>query len=105
MLKHYLFIYVSHCRLVPLFEYLKIDDRKKVCFLLLMSVFGRVHAFWSISISFTLHLVKICRVVLITKMIFAYNAAALKDLFSHYVEAWKSWYTEISGKKTVQQIS
>jgi hypothetical protein len=28
--------------------------------------------------------------------------AALKDLFSHYVEAWKSWYSEVSGKESLQ---
>lgn len=28
--------------------------------------------------------------------------AALKDLFSHYMEAWKSWYSEVAGKKPVQ---
>lgn len=30
------------------------------------------------------------------------NVAALKDLFSHYVEAWKSWYSEVAGKKPIQ---
>ncbi|KAG6753052.1 hypothetical protein POTOM_043096 [Populus tomentosa] len=25
--------------------------------------------------------------------------AALRDLFFHYTEAWKSWYTEVAGKK------
>ncbi|KAJ0104739.1 hypothetical protein Patl1_17958 [Pistacia atlantica] len=34
-----------------------------------------------------------------------YHNQALRDLFSHYVEAWKSWYTEVAGKKTIQQIS
>jgi hypothetical protein len=31
-----------------------------------------------------------------------YKIAALKDLFSHYVEAWKSWYSEVAGKKSLQ---
>ncbi|XP_040987405.1 E2F transcription factor-like E2FE isoform X1 [Juglans microcarpa x Juglans regia] len=31
-----------------------------------------------------------------------YQNEALKDLFSHYVEAWKSWYSEVSGKKSLQ---
>ncbi|KAK1565416.1 hypothetical protein Q3G72_025980 [Acer saccharum] len=31
-----------------------------------------------------------------------YHNQALRDLFSHYVEAWKSWYTEVAGKQTVQ---
>ncbi|OMO72493.1 hypothetical protein CCACVL1_17766 [Corchorus capsularis] len=34
-----------------------------------------------------------------------YQNQALSDLFSHYKEAWKSWYTEVAGKKPVQQIS
>ncbi|XWS48112.1 hypothetical protein CRYUN_Cryun13aG0045000 [Craigia yunnanensis] len=34
-----------------------------------------------------------------------YHNHALKDLFAHYMEAWKSWYTEVSGKKPIQQIS
>ncbi|XVF50257.1 hypothetical protein PTKIN_Ptkin04bG0081600 [Pterospermum kingtungense] len=34
-----------------------------------------------------------------------YHNQALKDLFSHYMEAWKSWYTEIAGKKPIQQLS
>ncbi|OMO77564.1 hypothetical protein CCACVL1_14969 [Corchorus capsularis] len=35
-----------------------------------------------------------------------YHNQALRDLFSHYNEAWKSWYTEVAGKKTtIQQIS
>ncbi|CAK7328997.1 unnamed protein product [Dovyalis caffra] len=28
-----------------------------------------------------------------------YHNQALRDLFSHYTEAWKSWYTEVAGKK------
>lgn len=31
-----------------------------------------------------------------------YQNQALKDLFSHYVEAWKSWYSEVAGKKPIQ---
>ncbi|XVE54906.1 hypothetical protein DITRI_Ditri03aG0119600 [Diplodiscus trichospermus] len=34
-----------------------------------------------------------------------YHNQALKDLFSHYMEAWKSWYTEVAGKKPIEQIS
>ncbi|XWS60671.1 hypothetical protein CRYUN_Cryun07bG0055900 [Craigia yunnanensis] len=34
-----------------------------------------------------------------------YHNQALKDLFSHYMEAWESWYTEVAGKKPIQQIS
>ncbi|OMO73560.1 hypothetical protein COLO4_27010 [Corchorus olitorius] len=34
-----------------------------------------------------------------------YHNQALSDLFSHYKEAWKSWYTEVAGKKPIQQIS
>ncbi|XWS51025.1 hypothetical protein CRYUN_Cryun12cG0141000 [Craigia yunnanensis] len=34
-----------------------------------------------------------------------YHNQALKDLFSHYAEAWKSWYTEVAGKKPIQPIS
>ncbi|XP_022738097.1 E2F transcription factor-like E2FE [Durio zibethinus] len=34
-----------------------------------------------------------------------YHNQALRDLFSHYMEAWKSWYTEVAGKKPIQQIS
>ncbi|XP_022775429.1 E2F transcription factor-like E2FE [Durio zibethinus] len=34
-----------------------------------------------------------------------YHNQALKDLFSHYMEAWKSWYTEVAGKKPIQQLS
>ncbi|KAJ9683556.1 hypothetical protein PVL29_019222 [Vitis rotundifolia] len=28
-----------------------------------------------------------------------YRNQALSDLFGHYVEAWKSWYVEVAGKK------
>ncbi|KAJ7945923.1 E2F transcription factor-like E2FE [Quillaja saponaria] len=31
-----------------------------------------------------------------------YQNQALKDLFSHYQEAWKSWYSEVAGKKQLQ---
>nr|GMC72176.1 E2F transcription factor-like E2FE [Ipomoea batatas] len=34
-----------------------------------------------------------------------YHNQALKDLFSHYMEAWKSWYLEIAGKKPIQMLS
>ncbi|KDO69806.1 hypothetical protein CISIN_1g042344mg [Citrus sinensis] len=33
-----------------------------------------------------------------------YHNQALRDLFSHYMEAWQSWYTEVAGK-TIRQIS
>ncbi|KAE8663331.1 E2F transcription factor-like E2FE [Hibiscus syriacus] len=34
-----------------------------------------------------------------------YHNQALRDLFSHYVEAWKSWYSEVAGKNPIQKIS
>ncbi|KAK8583705.1 hypothetical protein V6N13_109096 [Hibiscus sabdariffa] len=34
-----------------------------------------------------------------------YHNQALRDLFSHYMEAWKSWYSEVAGKNPIQQIS
>nr|GMC74353.1 E2F transcription factor-like E2FE [Ipomoea batatas] len=34
-----------------------------------------------------------------------YHNKALRDLFSHYMEAWKSWYMEIAGKKPIQMLS
>ncbi|GFS31778.1 DP-E2F-like 1 [Actinidia rufa] len=34
-----------------------------------------------------------------------YHNQALRDLFDHYVEAWKSWYSEVSGKKPIQLMS
>ncbi|GFP98470.1 e2f transcription factor-like e2fe [Phtheirospermum japonicum] len=34
-----------------------------------------------------------------------YQNQALKDLFSHYVEAWKSWYSEVADKSPVQLMS
>ncbi|CAA3018233.1 E2F transcription factor-like E2FE [Olea europaea var. sylvestris] len=34
-----------------------------------------------------------------------YHNQALRDLFSHYVEAWKSWYSEVAGKKPIQLMS
>ncbi|KAK9278297.1 hypothetical protein L1049_027862 [Liquidambar formosana] len=33
-----------------------------------------------------------------------YHNQALRDLFAHYMEAWKSWYSEVAGKP-IQQIS
>ncbi|XP_020548638.1 E2F transcription factor-like E2FE isoform X1 [Sesamum indicum] len=33
------------------------------------------------------------------------SSIALKDLFSHYVEAWKSWYSEVAGKSPIQLMS
>ncbi|OIT27372.1 PREDICTED: E2F transcription factor-like E2FE [Nicotiana attenuata] len=33
-----------------------------------------------------------------------YHNQALKDLFAHYVEAWKSWYLEVAGKNPIQLI-
>ncbi|XP_059303829.1 E2F transcription factor-like E2FE isoform X2 [Lycium ferocissimum] len=34
-----------------------------------------------------------------------YHNQALKDLFAHYVEAWKSWYLEVAGKNPIQLMS
>ncbi|CAH9095870.1 unnamed protein product [Cuscuta epithymum] len=34
-----------------------------------------------------------------------YHNQALRDLFSHYKEAWKSWYSEIAGKKPIESLS
>ncbi|KAK6163819.1 hypothetical protein DH2020_000683 [Rehmannia glutinosa] len=34
-----------------------------------------------------------------------YHNQALKDLFSHYVEAWKSWYSEVADKSPIQLMS
>ncbi|KAG8379047.1 hypothetical protein BUALT_Bualt07G0047700 [Buddleja alternifolia] len=34
-----------------------------------------------------------------------YHNQALKDLFSHYVEAWKSWCSEVAGKNPIQLMS
>ncbi|CAJ1943950.1 unnamed protein product [Sphenostylis stenocarpa] len=31
-----------------------------------------------------------------------YQNEALRDLFSHYMEAWKSWYSEIAAKRPLQ---
>ncbi|MED6108426.1 E2F transcription factor-like E2FE [Stylosanthes scabra] len=31
-----------------------------------------------------------------------YQNQALKDLFSHYMEAWKSWYSEVAGKRSIK---
>lgn len=33
------------------------------------------------------------------------NPAALQDLFVHYMDAWKSWYSEVAEKKPYQQVS
>ncbi|GAB2269888.1 E2F transcription factor-like E2FE [Dionaea muscipula] len=33
-----------------------------------------------------------------------YHNQALRDLFDHYMEAWKSWYSEVSGKKPLEQV-
>lgn len=34
-----------------------------------------------------------------------YHNQALRDLFVHYVEAWKSWCSEVAGKNPIQLIS
>ncbi|KAH6756994.1 DP-E2F-like 1 [Perilla frutescens var. hirtella] len=34
-----------------------------------------------------------------------YHNQALKDLFSHFQEAWKSWYAEVAGKGPIQLMS
>ncbi|XP_038993666.1 E2F transcription factor-like E2FE isoform X1 [Hibiscus syriacus] len=34
-----------------------------------------------------------------------YHNQALRDLFSHYMEAWISWYSEVAEKNPIQQIS
>ncbi|KAK8593069.1 hypothetical protein V6N12_045156 [Hibiscus sabdariffa] len=34
-----------------------------------------------------------------------YHNQALRDLFSHYMEAWKSWCSEVAGKNPIQQMS
>ncbi|KAH1132607.1 hypothetical protein GLYMA_05G033400v4 [Glycine max] len=31
-----------------------------------------------------------------------YQNEALRELYSHYMEAWKSWYSEIAGKRSLQ---
>ncbi|KAG5028053.1 hypothetical protein JHK87_011567 [Glycine soja] len=31
-----------------------------------------------------------------------YQNEALRELYSHYMEAWKSWYSEIAGKRPLQ---
>ncbi|XP_019463494.1 PREDICTED: E2F transcription factor-like E2FE [Lupinus angustifolius] len=33
-----------------------------------------------------------------------YQNEGLKELFSHYMEAWKSWNSEVAGKKPVQNL-
>ncbi|PIA40316.1 hypothetical protein AQUCO_02500187v1 [Aquilegia coerulea] len=34
-----------------------------------------------------------------------YHNQALSDLFSHYMEAWKSWYVEVAGGQPIQLLS
>ncbi|KAG6386141.1 hypothetical protein SASPL_155032 [Salvia splendens] len=34
-----------------------------------------------------------------------YHNQALKDLFSHFVEAWQSWYSEVAGKGPMKLMS
>ncbi|XP_052181387.1 E2F transcription factor-like E2FE isoform X2 [Diospyros lotus] len=34
-----------------------------------------------------------------------YQNQALMDLFTHYVEAWKSWYSEVAGQNPIQLTS
>ncbi|XP_030469973.2 E2F transcription factor-like E2FF [Syzygium oleosum] len=34
-----------------------------------------------------------------------YHNQALRDLFSHYMEAWKLWYTEVAGNTKIPQVS
>ncbi|KAI4320447.1 hypothetical protein MLD38_033927 [Melastoma candidum] len=34
-----------------------------------------------------------------------YQNQALRDLFEHYMEAWKSWYSEVAAKKQRKQAS
>lgn len=34
-----------------------------------------------------------------------YHNQALQDLFVHYMDAWKSWYSEVAEKKPYQQVS
>lgn len=34
-----------------------------------------------------------------------YHNQALRDLFAHYMEAWKSWYTEVAGNTEIPQVS
>ncbi|KAH7866587.1 hypothetical protein Vadar_022333 [Vaccinium darrowii] len=34
-----------------------------------------------------------------------YHNQALTDLFAHYMEAWRSWYSEVAGKKPIQLMS
>ncbi|XP_057422005.1 E2F transcription factor-like E2FE [Lotus japonicus] len=33
-----------------------------------------------------------------------YQNQALKELFSHYMEAWRSWYSEVAGKRSIQTL-
>ncbi|KAL9243182.1 hypothetical protein vseg_017102 [Gypsophila vaccaria] len=34
-----------------------------------------------------------------------YHNEAVRDLFEHYVEAWKSWYSELAGRTSVEPVS
>ncbi|KAJ8452393.1 hypothetical protein Cgig2_006198 [Carnegiea gigantea] len=34
-----------------------------------------------------------------------YQNQAIKDLFDHYVDAWKSWYSEAAGKNSPEPVS
>lgn len=33
-----------------------------------------------------------------------YQNQALRDLFSHYMEAWESWYSEVAGKRPIKKL-
>ncbi|RDX96185.1 E2F transcription factor-like E2FE, partial [Mucuna pruriens] len=33
-----------------------------------------------------------------------YQNQALKELFSHYMEAWESWYSEVAGKRSTKTL-
>jgi aromatic ring hydroxylase len=39
-----------------------------------------------------------------TNMVLFTFDAALKELYSHYMEAWKSWYSEVAGKRSTQVL-
>ncbi|XP_074284416.1 E2F transcription factor-like E2FE isoform X2 [Silene latifolia] len=34
-----------------------------------------------------------------------YHNQAVRDLFEHYAEAWKTWYSEVAGRTSVEQVS
>ncbi|KAH9615914.1 hypothetical protein KSS87_002955, partial [Heliosperma pusillum] len=34
-----------------------------------------------------------------------YYNQAVRDLFEHYAEAWKSWYSEVAGRTSLEQVS